>query len=86
MLSLRGQGLSFAAIAGRLGLRRSKDAYASFHRALASRSGAERAQLVEQELGRLQQLEARIRERDVANPDRMTRRLAALATMRSALG
>lgn len=86
MLSLRGQGLSFAAIAGRLGLRRSKDAYASFHRALAARSGEERSLLVEQELGRLQLLEARIRDRDGANPDRMARRLAALATMRAALG
>lgn len=85
MLALRGEGFSFAAIAGRLGLKRSKDAYASFHRALGSRPDEERAVLVGQEFVRLEALEARIRDRDQADPVRMTHRLEALETMRNAL-
>lgn len=85
MLSLRGQGLSFSAIAGRLGLKRSKDAYASFHRALGARPEEERVLLVQQEQVRLEALETRIRERDAADPDRMAHRLKALEVMRAAL-
>ena len=85
-LSLRAEGYSFAAIASKLRLKRSKDAYASFHRGLDARPPEERSALARDELVRLDALEVRIRDRDAANPERMEHRLAALETMRRALG
>lgn len=41
--------------------------------------------LVQQEFDRLSLLEARIRERDSADPERMAHRLEALEVMRAAL-
>ena len=82
MLALRGQGLSFAAVASRLGLRRSRDAFEAFHRALDSSTDTERPELIRAELERLDQLEARIRSRDAAEPERMEHRLEALEGMR----
>jgi hypothetical protein len=79
---LRGEGLSFAAIASRLGLRRSKDAFEAFHRALSSSGDAEKPELVRQELARLETLEERIRSRDAAEHDKMQHRLEALEGMR----
>lgn len=86
MLALRGQGLSFSAIAGRLNLRRSKDAYQAYHRALHGRPEVERPELIRQELERLSTLEARIRSRDAADPAKMAHRLEALEEMRKRLG
>jgi hypothetical protein len=85
VLALRGENLSFAAIAYRLGLKRSRDAFEAFHRALQSSPAAERSELIRQELGRLVTLEARIRSRDAAEPDKMQKRLAGLEKMRERL-
>ncbi|MGH9303807.1 MAG: hypothetical protein ACRDZ5_05255 [Acidimicrobiales bacterium] len=85
MLVLRGEDLSFAAIATRLHLRRSKDALEAFHRALNSRSEIERPELIRQEMGRLASLEARIRTRDESDPEKMNHRLRALEQMRQRL-
>jgi hypothetical protein len=54
-------------------------------RALRQREGEERNRLVERESGRLDELESRIRTRDAAQPEKMERRLEALATMRDAI-
>jgi hypothetical protein len=82
---LRGANLSFAAIATRLGLRRSRDALEAFHRAVQKSAETERPELIRQELDRLEVLEARIRSRDAAEPEKMQTRLAALEKMRERL-
>jgi hypothetical protein len=84
-VSLRGQGRSFSAIARQLGMRRSSDAYRSFHRGLAARSESECRQLASDELARLAALEVRIRSRDALVPDKMSRRLQGLDQMRADL-
>ncbi|HLX78026.1 MAG TPA: hypothetical protein VKR27_04015 [Acidimicrobiales bacterium] len=85
VLALREEGRSFSAIARQLGLRRAKDAYATFHRTLASRPEAERAEIVRRELERLAVLEVRIRSRDAKEPEKMARRLEGLEQMRQNL-
>ena len=82
---LREQGRSFASIAGALGLKRAADARDAFMRELGSRPDEERQGLVERELERLDQLEARIRSRDATQPDKLQTRLGALAAMRASL-
>lgn len=82
---LRGEGLSFAAIASRLGLRRSRDALDAFHRCLGSSAAEDKPRLVLEERGRLDTLEARIRSRDAAEPEKMNHRLDALERMRERL-
>ena len=84
-MALREQGRSFAAIARTLGLKRAGDARQAFLRELRSRPGEERQGLVERELERLDKLEARIRTRDVDEPDKLQTRLGALAAMRDSL-
>jgi hypothetical protein len=54
-------------------------------RALRRREGEERSDLVERESARLVQLETRIRTRDAADPEKMERRLVALAKLREQL-
>lgn len=63
-------------------MRRSRDALEAFHRALHSSTEADRPELVRRELGRLEALAARIRSRDVAQPEKMQHRLAALEHLR----
>jgi hypothetical protein len=82
---LRGEGLSFAAIASRLGLRRSRDAFDHFHRAVQSSDESVKPGLIGEELARLDSLEARIRSRDAVVPERMNHRLEALERMRARL-
>jgi hypothetical protein len=84
-MALREQGRSFAAIAGILGLKRAADAREAFLRELRNQPDEERQHLVERELGRLEQLEARIRSRDADEPDKLKTRLGALAAMRESL-
>ena len=69
-----------------LGFKRAVDAQAAFLRALRRREGEERHGLVERETARLVQLEARIRTRDAEEPEKMERRLGALAKLREQLG
>jgi hypothetical protein len=85
-LALREAGKTYAAVARSLGLKRAVDAQAAFLRALRRREGDERNGLVERETARLVQLEARIRTRDAADPEKMKRRLLALAKLREQLG
>lgn len=84
-MALREQGRSFAAIARTLGLKRAADARQAFLRELRSRPDEERPGLVERELERLDQLEARIRSRDADEPVKLETRLGALAAMRESL-
>lgn len=84
-MALREQGRSFASIAGTLGLKRAAGAREAFLRELAARPEEEREGLVEREMERLDKLEARIRSRDAAEPDKLQTRLGALAAMRASL-
>lgn len=84
-LTLRDSGRSFAAVASALGLKRATDARAAFLRALARQSDDERRRLCERERERLDKLEARIRDRDSEEPEKMERRLGGLARMRETL-
>ncbi len=83
---MRESGKTYAAVARSLGLKRAVDARAAFIRALRRRQGDERKGLVDRETGRLAQLETRIRTRDAAEPEKMERRLVALAKLREQLG
>ncbi len=84
-MTLREQSLSFAAIARTLGFKRAADAREAFLRELRSRPDEERQHLVERELERLDELEARIRTRDADEPDKLRTRLGALEAMRESL-
>lgn len=77
--------MSFAAIAARLGLRRSRDAYDSFYRALQSSDASAKPGLILEEQTRLDVLEKRIRSRDAADTEKMEHRLRALERMRERL-
>ena len=67
------------------GFKRAVDAQAGFLRALRQREGEERSRLIQRESTRLDELEARIRMRDAGEPEKMERRLLALANMREKL-
>ena len=82
---LREQGRSFAAIARTVGLKRATDARQAFLREMRTLPDEERAALIQRELQRLDNLEARIRSRDAEEPDKLETRLGALATMRASL-
>jgi len=69
-----------------VGFKRAVDAQAAFLRALRQREGEERSRLTQRESDRLDQLETRIRTRDAADPEKMERRLLALAKLREKLG
>jgi hypothetical protein len=84
-LALREQGRSYAAIARTLGLKRATDARAAFLRALRAAPEEERTLIAGRESQRLDQLEVRIRARDAATPDKLERRLEALAALRRGL-
>jgi hypothetical protein len=68
-----------------LGLKRATDARAAFLRALRAAPEEERTLIAGRELQRLDQLEVRIRARDAAAPDKLERRLEALAALRRGL-
>ncbi len=85
MLALRSEGRSFSAIARQLGIKRANEAYRAFHRALNQRPAGERRPLALGEQERLVSLEARIRLRDAAQPEKMAGRLEALKQMRDDL-
>ena len=84
-LRLREEGRSYASVARSLNLKRSNDALAAFLRALHQRPDAEKVDLISRERARLDQLEARIRDRDKDDPTRLDRRLIALEKLRSSL-
>jgi hypothetical protein len=68
-----------------LGLPRTRDALAAFRRALGKREGVEHQQLCQSESKRLDDLETRIRTRDVDDPAKLERRLAALEKLRETI-
>ena len=82
---LREQGKSFSAIARELEFNRTKDALEAYHRVLNRKPDEERGVAVERERERLDALEVRIRTRDVADPPKRDRRLAALDNLRNQL-
>ena len=84
-LTLRDSGRSYAAVASSLGLKRASDARAAFLRAVARLPDSERTRLYQRESERLDRLEARIRDRDRDEPEKMERRLAALAVLRETM-
>lgn len=84
-LELREADASYSTIARQLGLRRATDAHKAFIRALRTRAGEDQVNLVAKEQVRLDRLEVRIRERDAAQPEKIVRRLEAVATLRAAL-
>ena len=73
-------------MASSLGFKRAVDAQAAVLRAIRKREGEDRNQLIQRESSRLDELEARIRTRDAADPEKMERRLQALAKLREKLG
>lgn len=85
VLALREGGSSYSAIARQLELGRAVDAHKSFVRALGARDGAERQRLVDNEEARLDRLERRIRDRDAAEPQKVTRRVAGVDKLRAAI-
>ena len=68
-----------------LGLKRANDARQAFLRSLRARPEEERKAIAVREQGRLDELEARIRTRDAADPEKMQRRLEALGALRDGL-
>jgi hypothetical protein len=85
VLALREKGSSYAAIASTLGLKRATDAREAFLRGLRASPDDQRTLIVQREYQRLDELEARIRARDAAAPDKLQRRLAAVAALRRGL-
>jgi hypothetical protein len=84
-LAQRESGKTFAAVARTVGFNRANEAHRAFLRALRKREAEDRNNLVRREYLRLDRLETRIRTRDASDPQRMERRLAALAKMREML-
>ena len=82
---MREQGDSYAAIARTLELKRATDARQAFLRALRNHPEPERKLMVARERQRLDVLEARIRARDAEEPEKLERRLTALAAIREGL-
>ncbi len=82
---MREENRSYAWVARSLGFKRANDARQGFLRALAKREGAEHIALRQRELKRLDELEARIRTRDEAAPDKLAGRLLALDKLRQEL-
>ena len=85
VLALREGGSSYSAIARQLELGRAVDAHRSFVRALGAHGGRERQRLVDNEEARLDRLERRIRDRDAAEPEKVTRRVAGVDKLREAI-
>lgn len=86
VVALRERGQSYSAVAAALGIKRAVNAQEAFVRAMRSLSDPDSKALRARELGRLDQLEARIRARDANEPVKMARHLGALAALRDAMG
>ena len=84
-LTLRESGKTYSAIARTLGLDRATEAHRSYIRALGTREGDARVQLIKNEDARLDQLEQRIRQRDAADVVKLERRLQGVEKLREAI-
>jgi|ERR1700722_1188019 hypothetical protein len=82
---LREQGQSYSAVARSLGIKRATDAQHAFLRVMRRLPDAERKALYQRESDRLDQLEARIRSRDAAEPEKLERHLVALGALRDSM-
>ena len=85
VINLREAGRSYAAIARKLTMPGSIQAQAAFIKAVRHRPQQERLQLVERELGRLDNLEKKIRAGTDQDPNKTSQQLAAVEKLRSAL-
>jgi hypothetical protein len=85
VVALREQGQSYSAVARTLGIRRAVDAQAGFIRAMRKLPDQERKAMYQRETERLDQLEARIRSRDAADPVKLERHLVALGVLRESM-
>ena len=85
VIDLREAGRSYAAIARELTMPSSVQAQIAFLRAVRHCPQQERIHLVERELGRLDNLEKKIRAGMAQDPNRATQQLAAVEKLRSAL-
>lgn len=85
VINLREAGRTYAAIARELTMSGSVQAQAAFVRAVRHRPQQERSGLIERELGRLDNLERKIRARTDQDPNRSSQHLGALEKLRSAL-
>ncbi len=85
VIHLREAGRSYAAIARKLTMPSSIQAQAAFIRGVRHRPRQERIQLVERELGRLDNLEKKIRGNTDQDPNKASQQLAAVEKLRSAL-
>ncbi|MGH9105564.1 MAG: hypothetical protein ACRDZX_06950 [Acidimicrobiales bacterium] len=86
VVALRERGQSYSAVARALGLKRAVNAQDAFARVMRSLPEKDRQTLHTHELARLDQLEARIRSRDIDEPVKMERHLAALEALRQLMG
>jgi hypothetical protein len=68
-----------------LGLKRATEARQAFIRGMRSKPEGERKLIADRERERLDQLEVRIRTRDAEEPEKLERRLGALANLREGL-
>jgi len=85
VLALREKGSSYAAIASTFSLKRATDAREAFLRGLRATPEDQRTLIAQREHRRLDELEARIRARDAAAPEKLDRRLAAVEALRRGL-
>ena len=85
VIDLREAGRSYAAIARELTMPSSVQAQMAFLRAVRRCPEQERIHLVERELGRLDNLEKKIRAGTDQDPNRVSQQLAAVKKLRSAL-
>ncbi len=85
VIDLREAGRSYAAIARELTMPSSVQAQMAFLRAVRRCPEEERIHLVERELGRLDNLEKKIRAGTGQDPNRVSQQLAAVKKLRSAL-
>ena len=68
-----------------LGFKRATEARQAFLRGMRARPDTERREIGDRERQRLVELEARIRTRDADDPDKVERRLAAVALLKEGL-
>jgi hypothetical protein len=85
VVTLRERGQTYSAVARALGMRRATNAQEAFIRVMRSLPEKERKALHRRESDRLDQLEARIRSRDAAEPVKMERHLVALEALRDTM-
>lgn len=85
VVELRERGQSYSAVASALGIKRAVNAQEAFIRVMRGLPEKERKEMHARESARLDQLEVRIRTRDVGQPVKMERHLAGLEALRETM-